>query len=546
MIITKQSGANTVQICKDLSVALEKAKKTLPSDINIDVIYDSSNDIVSSINSLEESILYALLFVVLVVLLFLGKWRATLIISLTIPIALIVSFVYLFATGSSLNIISLSSLTVAIGMVVDDAIVVLENITKHIERGESPREAAIYATNEVWVSVIATTLVIAAVFVPLTMLTGIAGIMFKELGWIVTIVVVTSTVVAITLTPMLSSKLLKSKRVQIDADGNVTEVVKKNDIYGRTVLKALDKIDAIYGNILRWALHHKMVTMFIVVGVFVASLMPAFMGKIGTDFMQETDNGRMTVTVELQRGTRIEETLKTARQLESRFQVLAPEIRMITTTAGSEDDAGISSLFSQTSNNKIQMTVVCVDKNLRERSVMEVAEVLRQEMSLYPEIIDYQAQIQSGMGNQGPSTVDVEIYGYDFDATSVMAENVKRVITNQVPQARDVVISRDDDRAELKIVVDKEKLAMHGLNSATVSAYVRNRVNGMASGFLKEDGDEYDILVRLKEDDRNSISDLEDLSIPTGTGQIIKLSEVAQVEEYWAPAEITRKSRQRW
>ncbi|MDD2293846.1 MAG: efflux RND transporter permease subunit [Bacteroidales bacterium] len=186
MMITKQSGANTVQICKDVRKELAKIQKNLPADVSIDLLYDSSEEIQNSISSLEKSILEALLFVVLVVFFFLGKWRATLIIGITIPIALIVAFIYLAFIGSSINIISLCSLTVAVGMVVDDAIVVLENITKHIDRGSNPREAAIYATNEVWTSVIATTLVVAAVFVPLTMLSGMAGVLFKELGWIVT------------------------------------------------------------------------------------------------------------------------------------------------------------------------------------------------------------------------------------------------------------------------------------------------------------------------------------------------------------------------
>ncbi|MBR4677576.1 MAG: efflux RND transporter permease subunit, partial [Bacteroidales bacterium] len=210
LVIMKQTGGNTVQICKDVKKMMADIEKTLPPDIKFEIINDSSDTIQNSINSLTESVFYALLFVVLVVLFFLGQWRATLIIAICIPISLIVAFIYLLATDSSLNIISLSSLTVAIGMVVDDAIVVLENIDKHIQRGSSPREAAIYATNEVWISVIATTLVTCAVFVPLTMLTGVAGILFKELGWIVTICVCTSTTVAISLTPMLSSKMLKA------------------------------------------------------------------------------------------------------------------------------------------------------------------------------------------------------------------------------------------------------------------------------------------------------------------------------------------------
>jgi len=544
IIISKQSGANTVQICEDVNIEMERVKKLLPSDIEIEVIYDSSLDIQNSINSLQKSIFYALIFVVLVVLFFLGKWRATLIIAITIPIALIVSFVYLAFVGSSLNMISLSSLTVAIGMVVDDAIVVLENITRHIERGSSPREAAKYATNEVWVSVIATTLVIVAVFVPLTMLGGMAGIMFKELGWIVTIVVSTSTIVAISLTPMLASKLLKSKKVKVDEFGHIVEIKSTKTWYDKYAIRLMDNLDNWYAKALRYCLHHKRVTIAVVVLLFLGSLVPMGLGMIGTDFMQQTDSGRVTVTVELNRGTRIEETLKTARKLEERFMVLVPEIQILSTSAGSNDEAGISALFTSTTNNTISMNVVCNKKDQRERSIFDIAEVLRKELELYPEIIDYQAQVAS-FGAGANSTVNVEIYGYDFDVTSVLAENIKQTIKDNVKGARDIIISREEERAELKVVVDKEKLALHGLNSATVATYVRNRVSGMPAGFLKEDGDEYNILVRMEEQNRSSITAIEDLSIPTPAGGKIKLREIASVEEYWSLPTISRKSRQR-
>lgn len=544
VLITKQSGANTVQICQDVRKEMEKIRENLPSDVQIDVIYDSSQDIQNSINSLEESILYALLFVVMIVLFFLGRLRATLIIALTIPIALVASFVYLAFVDSSLNIISLSALTVSIGLVVDDAIVVLENITKHIERGSTPREAAIAATNEVWVSVIATTLVLIAVFVPLTMLGGLAGVMFKELGWIVTIVISVSALVAISLTPMLGSKLLKSRKVRVDSAGHLVEEKGKANWYEKTIGKLLDKLNIFYANALRYCLHHKAVTLIIAALIFIASLIPIGLGLIGTDFMQQSDEGRVTVTAELQRGTRIEETLKTARRLEARFTELVPEIRMISTSAGSNDEAGFAAMFSPTTNNKISMTVVCTDKNIRKRTIFEISELLRQEMAQYPEIIDYQAQLAGGMGFGG-TTIDVEIYGYDFDETSIMAENVKKIIKDNVKGARDITISREEDRAELKVVVDKEKLALHGLSSAAVSTCVRNRVNGMLAGYLKEDGDEYDIVVRMEEANRNSITAIQDLSIPTATGGQVKLSEVASVQEFWTPQAIDRKSRQR-
>jgi HAE1 family hydrophobic/amphiphilic exporter-1 len=548
LIISKQTGANTVQICKDVQKEMSEIKKTLPADVQVDVIYDSSENIENAISSLEESILYALLFVVLVILFFLGRWRATIIISLTIPIALIAAFIYLNFIGSSLNIISLCSLTIAIGMVVDDAIVVLENITRHIDRGSSPREAAIYATNEVWISVIATTLVIAAVFVPLTMLTGMAGILFKELGWIVTITVSVSMLVAITLTPMLSAYLMKARNQKVRKNGQIVDVGAKKTWYDRNVVRLLDRVDAFYANALRFCLHHKVITLIVALLIFGASLIPVITGQIGTDFMQQSDNGRLSVSIELQRGTRIEETMKTARMLEQRFEALVPEIRLISTTAGSNDDAGVSAIFNSTTNNKISMTVVCNKKYERKRTIFEIAEMLRNEMKKYPEIITYQANASQGFGGGGASTVDVEIYGYDFDQTNILADLIKRSIQDSVKGARDVIIDRDEDRAELKIVVDKEKLALHGLTSSTVSAYVRNRVNGMMVGYLKEDGDEYDIVVRLREENRNSLTEIENMSIPvaTPTGvDKIKLKEVASIEEYWSPPNISRKSRQR-
>ncbi len=545
LIVAKQTGANTVKVCENVKAELAKIQKQIPSDIKIEKIYESSENIRNSINSLEESVLYALLFVVLVVLFFLGRWRATIIISLTIPISLIVAFAYLKLVDSSINIISLCSLTIAIGMVVDDAIVVLENITKHVERGENPREAAIYATNEVWVSVIATTLVLVVVFVPLTMIKGQAGVMFHELGWIVTIVCCTSTVVAITLTPMLASKLLTPKKVHVDENGNlVDDEAGKKNWYDRTVVALLDKIDDAYSRSLGWCLKHKALTFTILGLFFVASLLPMVFGKIGFDFMKPQDNGRLSVTVQLQRGTRIEQTLKTARKLEARFYELCPEIELINTSAGSNDDASISALFSSTMNNKISMTVRCNKKWERDRSIFEIAEVLRQEMARYPEITEYQANTGSGMGGGGAQTVDVEIYGYDFAATSALAEKCK-YLAKQLPGARDVNVSREDDRPEINITIDKEKASRLGLTSATISTYLRNRVNGMNSGYLKEDGSEYDILVRLKEENRNSISDILDFSLPTATGGKVKLSEVASIGEYWAPPTIERKARQR-
>ncbi|MBR0073710.1 MAG: efflux RND transporter permease subunit [Bacteroidales bacterium] len=550
LIITKQTGANTVKIANEVRAEMEKIKKTLPPDITITNIRDGSEEIVNAINGLSESIFYALMFVILVVLIFLGNWRATIIISLTIPISLVTSFIYLLLADSSLNIISLASLTVAIGMVVDDAIVVLENISKHIERGENPREAAICATNEVWTSVIATTLVLVAVFVPLTMLPGMMGIFMKELGWIVTIVVCVSTTAAITLIPMLSSKMLKEKPFFLTEEARreaEEKQAQKKFTFEKTFGKAFNAIDAAYANLLRWCLHHKRVTLLIALLFFVVSVLPMVLGAIGMDFMKEQDNGRISINAELQRGTRIEETLKTARRMEDDiYRILGDDVIVVSTSAGSNDDAGFAALFSATTNNKISMTVRCTKKYERKKTIFDMQEELRKCFAEYPELVTYQVNQGGGMGGGSNNSLSVEIYGYDFDQTTAFTQQLKKRVEQNVPGARDTKISRDEDRAELKITFDKQKLALHGLSGSAVALYVRNRVNGMLAGYLKEDGEEYNILVRLQEEYRSSISDIEQLSIPTPTGKIIKLNELATIEEYWCPPTIERKNRQRY
>jgi HAE1 family hydrophobic/amphiphilic exporter-1 len=528
--ITRQSGANSVEVCKKVKKQLEQLEKNLPTDVKTHLIFDTSKFISSSISNLASALFFALLFVVVVVLFFVGRFRATLIIALTIPISLVVAAIFLFATGSSLNIISMSSLSIAIGMVVDDAIVVLENITKHIRRGSNPREASIYATNEVWVSVIVTTLVIVAVFMPLTMLGGMTGIMFKELGWIVTITVCTSTVAAISLTPMLSSRLLKSREDE------------KPRWYDRTIGKMLDRMDEAYENLLRKALRHKVLILVSSLAIFVLSL--GLFRFIGTEFLPSADQSRLSASIELQTGTRVEKTLETTSAIEQYIMENCPEVTLLSSSTGSLDEAGFAAMFSNSGSHLINLNIRLKEINQRKRSDTEIAEQIRSYLGTLPEVINYTVVAGgTGMGG-GNSTVDVEIMGYDFDKTNALAQEVKALCQN-LDGARDISISRKDDKAELQVVLDKEKMALHGLNSATVSNFIRNRVYGATAGYFREGGEEYDIVVRLEEEYRNSISDLEQLSIPTAMGTLIKLGEIGEIKEFWSPPSIDRQRRER-
>jgi HAE1 family hydrophobic/amphiphilic exporter-1 len=535
MMVQKQSGANTVSIAKDVSKMLAELIPTLPPDVKVEPIFDSSEFIRGSINNLSETLMWAFFFVILVVLFFLGRFRATVIIILTIPISLVVSFIFLYFTGSSLNVISLSSLTIAIGMVVDDAIVVLENITKHIERGSSPREAAIYATNEVWLAVIITTLVIVAVFLPLTMVGGMTGVMFNELGWIVTITIVTSTLVAITLTPMLSSKLLK-----LWQPGKKKNM---NTLYDRTIRSFLDRLDNFYERTIRWVLHHKTMTIMASFAIFIGSLvLGAFFVK--TDFMPETDESSMSVAIELQTGLRMEETRKTALKVEKIIQERYPEIKLISNSSGADDEGNFFSLFMATGSNRINIMSRLVNVTDRTRSVFEIADDLRNELDQIAEIENYEIRTSNNMLGGGGNTVDVEIYGYDFNETNRLADEIKARI-GRIPGAKDISLSREKDRPELQVVLDREKLSMHGLNSAIASAYIRNRVDGLIASRFREEGDEYNIEVRYAEDYRNSITDLEEITIVNPSGHKIKLKELGEVKEYWSPPNIEHKRRER-
>ncbi len=528
----KQSGANTVKVTREINASIEKLKGDLPPDIQLEQIMDTSKFIKGSINNLSETLMWAFVFVILVILVFLGRWRATFIIVLTIPISLIMAFIYLFATGNSINVISLTSLSIAIGMVVDDAIVVLENITRHIERGASPREAAIYATNEVWLAVIITTLVIVAVFLPLTLVGGLTGVMFNQLGWIVTITIVTSTLAAISLTPMLSAKLLRNRPVSVNHS---------RLSWDRTFKPALDWLDNFYEKTLRWVLLHKRFTILTALAVFFSSFL--LLRFIGTDYMPESDESSIRLAIELETGTRVEETIKTTRRLEQIINEKYPEVVILSSSSGSDDEGGMFSLFQTTGSNIINLMIRLTDVEERQRSVWEITDAMRADFEGIPEIVTAIFTTSNNMMG-GAATVDVEIYGFDFNTTNSLAEAVKARLQD-LPGAKDVVISRKKDKPELQIVLDREKMALHGLNTAMVSTYIRNRVSGMIASQYKEEGDEYDIRVRLAEEYRNSVTDLEQLTLMTPAGKTVRLKEIGEVKEYWGPPSIQHKQKER-
>lgn len=535
VMFQKQSGANTVNIVHEIQRRLPAIEQSLPRDVKMELIFEGSQEITDAIDSLSETVLYAFLFVVLVVMIFLGRWRATLIICMTIPVSLICSFIYLFATGSTLNIISLSSLSIAIGMVVDDAIVVLENITTHIERGSSPKEAAIYATNEVWLSVIATTLVVVAVFMPLTMVPGMAGILFRELGWIVSIVVCVSTTAAITLTPMMSAYLLRR-------EGGVHDYRGLGVIY-KPVDRALAWLDDAYARSLGWVVGHRRISVFSMMGLFVLSL--GLITQVPTEFFPPSDNSRIAATVRLEQNLSVEYTARIARQIDSILYAEFPEVRLVSASAGANSSDNAFAAMQTTGSHIINYNIRLAEVETRDRSIYTISDLLRRKLDRIPEIREYTVTPGGQMGNMsGSSTVDIKVFGHDMELTNAIATDLRDRMA-QLEGTRDVRLSREDLRPEYNVVFDRDRLSYYGMNSATASQAVRNRIDGLVASKYREDGDEYDIVVRYAEPFRTRVEDIENITLHNAQGRPVKLREVGRVQEEFAAPEIQRENRQR-
>ena len=534
IIVQKQSGANSVEISNKIKKILPDIQKKLPSDVKLDYIVDTSDNIRNTIASLVETVEYALLFVVIVVFFFLGRWRATVIIALTIPISLIASFIYLLATGNTLNIVSLSALSISIGMVVDDAIVVLENVTTHIERGSDPKQAAVHGTNEVAISVVASTLTLIAVFFPLTLVTGMTGVLFRQLGWMVSIMMVISTAAALSLTPMLCSQLLRLQPVK----GKLF-----TKLYG-PIERFLDKLDDGFCHLLGLVVKHRWITTVGALLIFFGSMQ--LTKFIGSEFFPTSDNSRLGITLELPVGSRVEIAKDLTERIYKDWTKKYPEIDKFNYTVGQASTDNIYASMQSNGSHIISMNITLKPIKERTKSLTEVAALMREDLKKYPELDKYQVNVGGSRGGSmsGQSTIDYEIYGYDFEKTDSVAQRLKRILSS-VKGTADIRISRDNYQPEYQVDFDRQKLAIYGLNLTTAANALRNRINGSTASYFREDGDEYDIKVMYDPDHRQSIEDIENILLFNAQGKGVRLKEVGTVVERFNPPTIERKDRER-
>ena len=531
IIVQKKSGANSVEIAKNVRAYVDQIKGNLPADVELFTIMDTSDNIISTVHSLRDTIITTFLLVMLVVFLFLGRWRATIVVVLTIPISLLAAIIYIFATGETLNIITMSSLSIAIGMVVDNAIVVLENVTSHIDRGAKPKQAAIFATKEVGISVMGGTLTTIAVFLPLTMVQGMAGVLFNSMGWMVTITLTISTIAAVTFTPVLCSMIMKQNPTKAWFQGKIDAV--------------MERFNNFYAGVLRWCVNHRKVVILGSVVLF-AGVMVGVGSSLKSEFFPVQDSGSISATIQLPAGTRQDITRDLALELSERIQkTYANELLNVSVREGQADTDNTFASLQTNGTHIISMNLRFVKKTERDLGITQIGDGIRKMLDEYSIINKYTVTEGGGGGMGGKSSVDIEIYGYDFDTSDALAEQVAQMF-RKMEGCSEVTISRDEYTPEYHVDFDLEKLARSGLDVTTASTYLRNRINGSVTSYYREDGDEYDIRVRYDRKFRESIDDIENITIYNQMGQGVKIRDIGVVKEASTPPTITRKNRERY
>ncbi|MGQ9810527.1 MAG: efflux RND transporter permease subunit [bacterium] len=529
VMIQKQSNANTVEVCDRVKAQLPAIEKLL--EVRFGVIMDSSRYIKQSINNLKSVAFEGAILAIIVLLLFLRNIPSTLIIATSIPVSVIATFIAMRFANVTLNMISMGGLALGIGMLVDSSIVVLENIYRHRERGLTRREAAVYGAAEVSNAVTASVLTTIAVFFPVVFVPGIAGIMFRDMALTVVFSLTCSLLVALTLVPLLSSRLLRLRRKQNLPSADHLPAADPESPAKQGLLERM----------VRWALRNKLLTLVLAGAVLVISVL-SLLWFVGVEFVPMSQPGEFRVFVEMPVGTRLDITNKAVDRIEKIVLENVPEVETMFSRVG--QGSGFGAMFGRSGSHQGRVWFQVVPLNKRKRTDIEIREALRPQIRQVPGATAYFGEEQFFEAMFGGSRLAVEIYGYDLDVGRNLADEVKKIMES-ISGTVEVRISREEGNPESRIVVDKEKAARYGLTVSDVAYAIRAAIQGSIAGKYREGGKEYNIRVRLPEERRISLDDVMDTLIPTPSGNSIPLAAVARMEVMSGPVEIERKGQQR-
>lgn len=538
LILQKQTGKNTVKVVERVKKRILEIEKTLPKDVKITIVSDTAEDILKSLKNMRNSLIWAIIFIVLATILFLRELRPAVIISLIIPCSLIISFIFLYMENYTINVITLMALAISSGMVVDNGIVVLENIYKYIEKGATPKVASIFGTSEMSLAITASSMTTIIIFVPLMFLGELTGILFKQLGFVIVFTILASLITALTLTPMLSSKWLTPNNKE--KKGILAKLYHLGE-------KAFTKIEDGYSQLLIWSLKNRLLVIIGFTVLFVSSL--SLIPFISTSFLPEVDSGDVTVDFRLSEGTRIEVTNKV---IDDIFHHIDKNINKeylrhsYAFDGQSETGEGVALGFDE-GPNVGEIGLKLVDRDKRDKSAKEIANELRQYVENIPGVeklkVDAQDPITSILMGRG-KPVTVEFQGDDLTTLTEVGYKLLEKIKD-IPGITDVSLSQKPHRPEIWIKINREKASSLGISVGEIAQVIRNYFYGVEATKFRESGDDYDIFTRLSENDKNDLESLKKIYLISRTGEKIPLTNLVDIKFSTGPIEIQRKNREK-
>jgi HAE1 family hydrophobic/amphiphilic exporter-1 len=541
--VQKQSGKNTVAVAAAVRREVDRVNREVPG-IKMIVTQDNAVFIQRAIDNVQEHALVGGVLVVLIIFAFLRDFRSTLIVCTSIPVSVVGTFALLYFGGFTLNTMTFGGLALGIGMIVDAAIVVLENTHRHLHMGKDKMTAAIDGSEEVWSAILASTLTHIAVFIPLLFLSGTASIMFTQLSVVVMFSLAMSLFVAVTIVPVLCALWLKTPDEEAQATGILARMFRLSERF-------LEAMDERYRRAIHVALNHRPTVIAGAAALVVAAVL--LYPMISVELMPQTDEGEVNVNAELPVGTRIERTEEALLRLEEMIRERVPEAVTVMTQGGG---GGNNWQTGGGQTHRGQIRLILVPRDERTRTNEEIAFALRRELTGLPGVAvranpsggnnQIMRFLSGGGGNNngGSSRLQVEIRGHDLDDARRVAQDVRGVMEN-TPGVADVNIGREEGRPEIAVRVDRPKAAMLGMSVGSVATTIQTNVAGTTAAQFRERGNEYPVVVRLREADREEISDVGDVLLSTPTGQVVPAKNVLAVNREAGPVQIDRQNMER-
>lgn len=526
--IYRQSDANVVIAADEVISSLEEIQKSLPSDVQVQVLTNKAEFIKMSIQNLLLTGLQAIILVVLILLAFLRSGRSALIIAISIPISIITTFAVMDFAELSLNIISLSGLTLAVGMVVDDAVVVLENIFRFREEGHNRKDAAVMGAKEVAVPVVVSTLTTLVVFLPILFVPGIAGFLFRDLALTISFSLSVSSLVALTLIPLMSSQFFKDNEQSFESNSRIAQFFSN----------LLERLEATYARQLDKAVSRSGLIITASV-LFFAATLPIF-NFLGGEFFPRVDENAFTLEVRREPGVSLLELERSINQVESVIQRTVPEARIVVSDYGDKEGIeGADNPGGFTGTVRVEL----IPQDQRERSQFEIVNTLLEDLKIVPGV-EIQEIVIDPLSPDGENGLIVQIYGYDPDIKKELSDGVKELLM-QIDGVVNAFSTADQGRPELRLIMDRERISMVGMTTSQVASMVSDAVQGSIATSFVDDGIEFEVMVELDPLQKSASTDLEDLQIQTPDGTWMPLSNLARIERYNGPTNVTRIDQER-